>query len=145
MTSSVTSLLSVLLILFLSVGTSVTATSAAPHGSDFSSTPLPRRPMSQYNKTQQDRMLQMLSQWRSQVRPRADPNAMKTLVWNDELASLAQAQADRCTYEPGYPDWNETLSILSSHPGRRIGFAHWTGWNSTWATNYWNAEGQWYD
>jgi len=103
------------------------------------------RPRSQYNKTQQDKMLEMLEKWRSQVSPKADPNSMKKLEWNEELASLAQAQADRCTYEPGYPDWSESLSILSSHPGRRIGFTHWTGWNSSWATNYWNAEGNWYD
>lgn len=112
---------------------------------DESDAEMPVRPMSQYNKTQQERMLQMLDKWRSQVTPRADPNDMKKLVWNEELASLAQAQADRCTYEPGYPDWADTLSILSTHPGRRIGFTHWTGWNSSWATNYWNAEGQWFD
>jgi len=103
------------------------------------------RPMSQYNKTQQDKMLQMLEKWRSMVKPKADPTEMETLVWNEELASLAQAQADRCDYEMGYPDWADDLSILSSHPGRRIGFTHWTGWNSSWATNYWNEEGKWFD
>jgi len=140
-------LLLLLPLLILTWPEGATFAAAAADGSTAAGTgnAPPVRPMSQYNKTQQERMLQMLSQWRSKVRPRADPNAMKTLVWNEELASLAQAQADRCTYEPGYPDWNETLSILSTHPNRRIGFAHWTGWNSTWATHYWNAEGQWYD
>jgi len=103
------------------------------------------RPMSQYNKTQRDSVIQLLGQWRSQVKPRADPSEMNSLIWNDELASLAQAQADRCTYKPGYPHWNETLSILSTKPGRRIGQANWAGWNGSWATHYWNKEGEWYD
>ena len=57
----------------LSEGLSASAAAAADEsGATADTAASPTRPMSQYNKTQQEKMLEMLGKWRSQVITRSD-------------------------------------------------------------------------
>jgi hypothetical protein len=56
-----------------------------------------------------------------------------------------QAQADTCSFDYGFPDWADDVNITKTLPERNVGQTIWRGWNVSFATNYWNGEGEWYD
>jgi len=96
-----------------------------------------------FNATEKHILLATINAWRGRVTPPAAD--MNTLVWDEELATMAQAQADTCSFDYGFPDWADDVNITKTLPERNVGQTIWRGWNVSFATNYWNGEGEWYD